>query len=69
MKQDTKLAGSDKKNSIVLYEIQVGGIKCTNCAKKITGNLDKIDGVVKISVNVLAEKVQVVFYSETITLE
>lgn len=49
----------EKENTPQLFQLQVSGIRCTNCAKKITSRFSNRPGIKKISVNVLTETVLV----------
>ena len=55
-----------KKNIELIYELQLKGIKCTNCTNKIKNSLMKIEGVISINVNVISGKVLLIIEKEII---
>lgn len=59
------------ENKHLVYTLQLAGINCTNCEAKIKDKLTKEvkNGLIKISVNVLQEKVNLVMNSEKILAE
>lgn len=44
----------------LVYCLQLSGINCTNCEAKIKKALSNQEGIKKVSVNILQEKVSVV---------
>jgi copper chaperone CopZ len=54
--------------TLKIFSIQVSGIKCTNCAGKIKKALSSIPEIVKVTVNVIQEKVYVALDNDLILI-
>ncbi|KYC48101.1 MAG: putative copper-exporting P-type ATPase A [Candidatus Methanofastidiosum methylothiophilum] len=48
--------------------LKVGGMTCVMCANSIQNALEKLDGVIKVTVNVTSEKVYVTFNSKVVSI-
>ena len=55
-----------ESTQLSVYSIQVSGIRCTNCAAKITTNLTSNQSIRKVNVNVIHEKVIVYIDSQSV---
>lgn len=59
---------SDQSQNSLVYSLQLSKINCTNCEAKIKDNLAKEikSGLIKVSVNILQEKVNLVVTNEKV---
>ncbi len=51
------------------HKYLVSGLDCPNCAKKLSGMLEKIDGVESVKLNFLSEELTIVAELDPATLD